>query len=185
LPVTITTVAATRNTSVNNEVTVSWKVESETNMHNYEVEYSADGRTFSNIGTIAPNSNNGAGSYSFLNDKATAAEHFYRIKANSIGGMVQYSAIVKLSSADVKPGFSIQPNPVVNKTLHINFEKMKGSYRMKLLSKQGASVFTKQINVASLNEVQHILIEGIAAGVYDVVLVDAKGKQTVQTVFVQ
>jgi hypothetical protein len=180
LPVTFTGIAASANTDKTH--TVKWFVSNELNLAGYVIERSGNGVRFDAIGNAAVA---GTSAYSFIDASPLGGVNFYRVKATSANGQVQYSAIVKLSSADVKPGFSIQPNPVVNKTLHINFENMKGSYRMKLLSKQGASVFTKQINVASLNEVQHILIEGIAAGVYDVVLVDAKGKQTVQTVFVQ
>jgi hypothetical protein len=128
----------------------------------------------------------GSTAYSFIDVKPLAGVNFYRVKATSANGQVQYSSIVKLSSADVKPGFSIQPNPVVNKTLHINFQQMEGLYSIRVTNKQGATVFTKQITLAAGSQVKDIeLGDAVAAGVYDVVLVDAKGKQTVQTVFVQ
>ncbi|MEX0636866.1 MAG: hypothetical protein WD135_08860, partial [Ferruginibacter sp.] len=80
LPVTITSVTAVRSTSNTNEVMVSWKTEEERNMQNYMLEYSTNGTTFSSIATVAVNaSNNGSGVYTQLNDKASAAEHFYRI----------------------------------------------------------------------------------------------------------
>jgi hypothetical protein len=74
----------------------------------------------------------------------------------------------------------------VNKTMHINFQKMEGLYSIRLTNKQGATVFTKQITLAAGSQVKDIALgDAVAAGVYDVVLVDAKGKQTVQTIFVQ
>jgi hypothetical protein len=188
LPVTITTVAAIRNVSVNNEVAVSWKVESETNMHNYEVEYSADGRNFSSIATIAPNGNNGAGSYSFLNNKATAAEHFYRIKANSIGGQVQYSAIVKVAGvkASANSSISVYPNPVVNKKMNIQFvNQAEGNYQVSLFSNNGALVYKNNVTVNSSNLVKVLPLEDkIAAGNYQMIVTDAAGNTKIQSVIV-
>jgi hypothetical protein len=188
LPVTITTVAATRNTSVNNEVTVSWKVESETNMNNYEVEYSADGSNFSSIATIAPNSNNGSGAYSFLNKKATAAEHFYRIKANSIGGLVQYSAIVKVAGikASANSSISVYPNPVVNKKMNVQFvNQAEGNYQVSLFSNNGALVYKNNVTVNSSNLVKVLpLHDNVAAGNYQMIVTDAAGNTKTQSVIV-
>jgi len=188
LPVTITTVAATRVVGKQNEVSVSWKVESETNMNNYEVEYSADGRTFSNIATIAPNSNNGAGSYSFLNDKATAAEHFYRIKANSIGGQVQYSAIVKVAGikASANSNISVYPNPVVNKQMNVQFvNQTAGNYQVSLFSNNGTLVYKNNVTVNNSNLVKVLpLHDNIAAGNYQMIVTDAAGNTKTLSVIV-
>jgi hypothetical protein len=188
LPVTITTVSATRNTSVNNEVNVNWKVESETNMENYEVEYSADGRNFSSIATIAPNSNNGSGVYSFLNKKATAAEHFYRIKANSIGGLVQYSAIVKVAGikASANSNISVYPNPVANKQMNVQFNNQAtGNYGVKLINSNGSTVYQNNVTVNSNNLVRTMPLQNnTAAGTYQLIITDASGKTQLQSVIV-
>ena len=181
LPVTFTSIAASANTYKTH--TVKWFVSNELNLAGYVVERSGNGVRFDAIGNAAVA---GTTAYSFIDASPLAGVNFYRVKATSANGQVQYSAIVKLSSADVKSGFSIQPNPVVNKTLHINFQQMEGLYSIRLTNKQGATVFTKQITLAAGSQVKDIeLGDAVAAGVYSVVLVDAKGKQTVQTVFVQ
>jgi hypothetical protein len=188
LPVTITTVAASRVVSKQNEVSVSWKVESETNMNNYEVEYSADGSNFSSIATIAPNSNNGAGSYSFLNNKATAAEHFYRIKANSIGGQVQYSAIVKVAGIKIskQANISVYPNPVANKQMNVQFNNQAiGNYGVRLINNIGATVYENNVTVNSSNLVRTMpLHNNTAAGTYQLIITDASGKTHAQAVIV-
>jgi hypothetical protein len=188
LPVTITTVSATRSTTVNNEVNVSWKVEAETNMENYEVEYSTDGSTFANIATIAPNSINGAGAYSFLNNKATAAEHFYRIKANSIGGQVQYSAIVKVAGSKMskQANISVYPNPVANKQMNVQFNNQAmGNYGVRLINTNGATVYQNNVTVNSNNLVRTMpLHNNTAAGTYQLIITDASGKTNTQAVIV-
>ncbi|MFN0081472.1 MAG: hypothetical protein ACKVOM_03055, partial [Ferruginibacter sp.] len=184
LPVSFTTISAEKNADKTN--TIKWNTANEINISSYHIERSINGISFSAIGTMAATGNNGNSSaYSFVDAAPLAGVNYYRAKAISTNGQVQYSAIVKVVDNKVKPQFTIQPNPVIDKTLHINFENMKGSYSMKLMSKQGATVFSKQINVSSINEVQHILIAGIAAGVYDVLLVNAKGNKTVQTIVIQ
>lgn len=181
LPVTFTGIAASVNTDKTN--TVKWFVSNEVNLASYVIEKSTNGVRFDAIGNSAVAGNT---AYSFIDASPLAAVNYYRVKAISNNGQVQYSAIVKLSSADVKPGFSIQPNPVVNKTMHINFKNMEGVYSLTLTSKHGATVFSKQITLAAGSPVKDIALgDAVAAGVYDVVLVDAKGKQMVQSIFVQ
>jgi hypothetical protein len=181
LPVTFTGITAEVNT--NKTHTIKWFVSNEVNLAGYVIERSANGVRFDAIGNIAVA---GTSAYSFIDASPLATINYYRVKATSANGQVQYSAIVKLSSAATQPTFSIQPNPVVNKTMHINFQKMEGLYSIRLTNKQGATVFTKQITLAAGSQVKNIVLgDAVAAGVYDVVLVDAKGKQTVQTIIVQ
>ena len=100
--------------------------------------------------------------------------------------MVQFSSVVKVEMNDVKPVFTVQPNPVENKTLHISFENMVGDYDVSLVSTEGSKVFSQSIKVSSANEIKNIVLEGAtAAGVYEVVITDAKGTSNKQTVYVQ
>ena len=50
LPVTFTSIKASQKNDV---IAVEWKVENETNMLKYDIERSADGNNFSNIGSVA------------------------------------------------------------------------------------------------------------------------------------
>ncbi len=184
LPVSFTTIAAAKNADKTN--TVKWNSTNEINVSSYDVERSTDVSRFTAIGTIAATGNNGNSSaYSFVDVAPLALLNYYRIKAMSASGQIQYSAIVKVVEKDVKPQFTIQPNPVTNKTLHINFDNMVGHYSFNLLSKKGATVFTQQINISNVNEVKNLSVGAVAAGTYDAVLIDAKGKQLAQTVFIQ
>ena len=87
---------------------------------------------------------------------------------------------------DPKPLFVVQPNPVENKTLHINFEKLNGDYNLRLIAKQGAIIYTKQITISFAKETKNIVLgDAVAAGIYELVLEDSRGMKLVQTVYIK
>jgi hypothetical protein len=171
LPVTITTVSAKRSSSKINEVWVSWKAEQEISLQKYEVEYSTDGSRFTSFAIVAANAgNSGSASYTQLHEQASAADHFYRIKATSISGQVQYSAIVKVAGIQKAslPVISVYPNPVVDKNMQVQFlNQPAGTYQLQLLSYSGAVVYQSNVEVNSTHTVNmQRLPRGIAPGQY-------------------
>jgi hypothetical protein len=86
-------------------VQLNWIIEAEENVRAYEVERSADGRSFSKIGSVAAT---GTKSYSFGDDRTLAGVSYYRIKSVDADGNAAYSAVVTLKngkSAIVFKGF--------------------------------------------------------------------------------
>ena len=185
LPVNFTGIVAIKNSDKTN--TVNWSVANEINMTGYAVERSGDGNTFTAAGLTAATANNSnSAAYNFLDNAPLKVINYYRIKATSANGQVQYSKVVKVIDNDVKATFTIQPNPVVNKILNLSCENMQGQYTMNLISKQGSLVFSKSITITSKNETKNIVIDGgIAAGMYELVMIASNGKKVVQTIFVQ
>ena len=177
-------IAVNKNADKTN--TIKWSYSNESNIAYYIVERSKNGTVFTGIGNKNAGNLSNIGSYIFIDSLNVFGNNYYRIKATSTTGLVQYSAIVKVVENDSKPLFVVQPNPVLNKTLHINFEKLRGDYILKLIAKQGATVFSKQINISSVKEVKNIVLDdSVAAGVYELVLVDSKGKKLLQTIFIK
>ncbi len=184
LPFGFTTITAERNAGKTN--TIKWTGANEIDMGNYSIERSATPNGFAAIGTSVATGNIGNNaSYTFVDAAPIAGVSYYRVKATARDGQVFYSDVVKVVNNDGKPLFAVQPNPVVDKMLNIHFDNIQGSYSVKLVSKQGATVFNQQVTVSSESEVKNILVGNVAAGVYEVLLVDAKGKQLVQTIFIQ
>ena len=184
LPFSFTNIAAEKNPVKTN--TVRWGNSNEENIRNYNVERSADGNNFSLLGTTQAATNNGGSvSYTFVDGSPFADVNFYRVKASFINGQIQYSDIVKVLDNSFKPQFTILPNPVINKTININFYSMQGSYSMRLVAKNGDTVFAKQVAVVGISEVKNIELKNVAAGMYDLVLINSKGVQLTQTIVIQ
>ena len=177
-------IAADKNSDKTN--TLKWSYSNESNVAHYSVERSKNGTVFTGIGNKNAGNLSNIGSYIFRDSLNVFGNNYYRIKATSTTGLVQYSTVVKVVENDLKPFFVVQPNPVENKTLQINFERLQGDYNLKLIAKQGAIIFSIQITVSSAKEMKNILLsDAVAAGVYELVLVDSNGKKFLQTVFIK
>jgi hypothetical protein len=187
VPVTITSVSANRNTD--NSINVNWKVENEVNMTGYEVERSADGQHFNTVvGTKLPTSNTGGrAQYLQVDQQPLSLDNYYRIKANSIGGLIQYSPVVKVSPVKQAASISVYPNPVVDKTMQLRFvNQPKGQYIIHLTNAQGQTVysFSMQLNNGTVTESIH-LRKSVAAGSYQLAVTASDGTVTKQQLIIE
>ena len=188
LPVTITTVSAIRSNTKSSNVTINWKVENEIGLQSYETEHSTNGSTFkafSNVNATAGNS--GSTAYTQIHTQAVDADNFYRIKAISLSGLVQYSAVVKVAAIKKSSTatISVYPNPVVNKNMNVHFlNQPAGTYHVKLLNQSGSVVYQNRVDINNSNAVKMMqLNSGTAAGIYQLLITDGnEGKSVMQVV---
>lgn len=186
VPVTITSVSATRNRD--NTVAVRWTTENETEMRIYEVERSENGVQFTGIITTNPTANNGGSARYLQHDLSPLKQdNFYRIKAISQNGLVQYSPIVKVNALESNGQIAVYPNPVENKTIHLRFTAVDpGAYLVRLLSNNGQEVFTSRLQVQTSNATHTLYpAKHIAAGKYILIVTDAKQQKTVQHLIIR
>ena len=171
LPVYIIEVTATRN--ADRSIAVKWKVENEVNINKYEVERSADGRTFTSILTNAASApSNGSAAYSKNDLSPLVADNYYRIKAISNDGTVSYSEIVKVSNDQLAPAIAVYPNPVVNKKLQLRFTNQQpGKFQLTLSNKLGQQVYTGSVTLGAANSLETVQLPSkLAQGVYQLTI---------------
>lgn len=128
-----------------NEVTtVSWGVPDENDLDKYEIERSEDGINFSVAGTVAGNGNT---AYKFNDPYTRAGIFYYRIKAISKHGVINYSNTARVGILNASPSLYVFPNPATaNKTyLQISDRFPIGTYHLTLLTTDGKIVHTKKI----------------------------------------
>ena len=182
LPFGFTSISAEKNTDKTN--IVKWNTANEINLSNYSIERSINETAFTAIASTPASANNGfSAAYSFVDVAPLARINYYRIKAVLANGQFLYSAAVKVLDNETKSQFAVQPNPVINKTVHISLINMKGNCNMKLVSKQGATVFTRQITVSSNNEIKNIVVGEVATGFYEVIIANTNGITLAQTIY--
>ncbi len=90
------------------QAVINWRI-AETNVSAFEIEKSADGRTFSNIGTISSRGD-GENSYQFIESSVLQGTGFYRIRQVDKDGRFGYSSIIRLST-DPRTKVNVYPNP--------------------------------------------------------------------------
>jgi hypothetical protein len=155
---------------------ISWNTTGEQGVSVYEVEKSTDGESYRSIGTIAAK-NVSLGSYSYT-DASVVGTVYYRIKAVSNDGSVSYSTVVKVVSGTLSSSYTLYPNPLTGKTLHLLMGNAAvGNYRLDIYNQLGQKVFTQMISHSGGTTTHELKLDKeLSNGVYRVVLSDGKGK---------
>ena len=186
VPVLIVNITASRNNDQTNQL--AWKVGNELNIQEYIIERSGNGFDFTAIGNSSPSVNNGGtASYGYRDGTLLNILNFYRIKAVSITGQIQYSNIVKLESRNAAPGISVYPNPVTDKTIHISFiNQQNGNYIVRLTNKLGQLIYNDILYIDQPNVVQTIASGNlISSGTYQLSVIKEDGSSVVEQVIVK
>jgi len=112
LPVELTAFAATAAGPT--AVRLAWATASEQNSASFEVQRSADGRTFTPIGTVAAAGSSRSPRRYELTDgqlPAGAATLYYRLKQVDADGTFSYSPVRTVALAGAAAGLALYPNP--------------------------------------------------------------------------
>ena len=119
--------------------------------------------------------------------KTLPADNFYRIKALSIGGRIQYSAIAKVSPVKTGKDISVYPNPVVDKSVHIYFRNQEeGTYQVQLTNKLGQVVYNGKVSVSG-TMMHKVIVLGntVSTGQYQLTITAQNGARTIQKLVIE
>jgi hypothetical protein len=94
-------------------ITTQWDVQSEANLHSYDVERSIDGNNFVKIGSVLALNMNGYHSYSFKDYEVDSdVFYYYRLRVNEeLNASGRYSNVVTAIIKGYSPKIWISPNP--------------------------------------------------------------------------
>jgi Secretion system C-terminal sorting domain len=110
LPVTISYFSASGATG---GIKLTWLVASELNVNRYEVERSANGKTFTKIGQVSAS---GLSTYTYLDAAYQTGSNYYRLKAVDNDGKYKYSVVVlfKVGKNTLLSTLKVYPVPTGN-----------------------------------------------------------------------
>lgn len=167
LPITIGSVNAWQK---GRGVQVEWINESESEVHHYIVEESANGSAFTDGISVSPKANNGQrAGYEWFDASVSNGSNYYRIKSVGYNGAVKHSGVVTVNFAAAGKTFSVYPNPVTGGVLTASFNNLvKGKYRLSVYNTSGQEVASRMIVHGGGNAVENISLPGVATGVYSV-----------------
>ncbi|MEI8053719.1 MAG: Ig-like domain-containing protein [Bacteroidota bacterium] len=175
VPVTFVDIKAEKQKDA---VKVSWKVENEINIRNYTVERSANGRNFTEMGTVPAT---GSSLYSLLDNSPLNGDNFYRVKSIGASGEIKYSKIVKISFQLVS-SITIYPNPILSdKVAHVSFRNLpQGEYFVNVMNELGQIVLRKTIShTGGIAEYAIVLDKNLAHGNYQMEISNQESLKTI------
>ncbi len=160
----------------NGHIALSWHTASEAGISRYELQRSANGYDFSTIKQQSPTNNNGgAAGYAYDDAAPLAGNNFYRVKAISTNGLVQYSAVVSIRPNGNRSVMTVYPNPVEDKTIVLRTGKaLPGKYDLQLVNNMGQVVYTHTVAVNMNNETVILPVKAnLSKGSYHLIITGA------------
>lgn len=118
------------------QVALSWTTANESNLRNFQIEFSANGINFQTIGSVNAR-NQAAQQYGFLHLQPVNGNNFYRLKMIDTDGRFRYSPIKVISRFNSEgPALLLLPNPVQQQATLI-ISKTLGATQIRILDVAG------------------------------------------------
>jgi hypothetical protein len=176
LPVTLLNFTAQKSGTAS---LLQWKVANEVNNAYFSVERSTDGANFQAIGNVTGHGTVSTQQhYQFVDEAPFKGMNYYRLKQVDLNGKYTYSNIATVlfeSSA----AFGVFPNPAVS-TVNISLPLTTVSSVIDVYDLSGNKVMEEEIGSNTSSSTMDV--SGLAAGVYQVKLVQGGQEQTVRFV---
>lgn len=152
---------------------LNWKTASEQNVKSFEVEYSANGVSFTKAGTVQAKNSTSGSVYKYVNAQGTG-RGYYRLKIVDIDGQVSYSRIV---SVDTKcngiKSVSLYPNPLTaSQNLTVIVSGYEGSIKGEMVSMSGQVIRAYSLK----NGTNTLPVDKLAQATYMLRVTDAAGE---------
>lgn len=163
LPVSLSSFTGTTNSGA---ATLTWKVENEVSMKEYQLEYSNNGLDFTTVSRmLAANK----AMYTFQNNASPSIKNYYRLKLINKDGSYVYSAVIVLSEPNITANVNLYPNPSKG-YFNLNASNINPNSHIELIDFKGRTVKSFEIN-SGLTKVS---IEGLSVGMCNLVLFEGK-----------
>ena len=125
-------------------------------------------------------------SYNWLDATPVFGNNYYRIRSIGFSGDVKISQVALVNIGKGYPAITVYPNPVINKTVSVQFSEMKqGVYQLRLVNRSGQVLFTRSVTHAGGNATQSLALPtGIATGNYQLEISRPGSKKTTISLFI-
>jgi len=165
-PLPVNWLSFTGQRGSNNTVTLQWSTANETGNKKYEIERSADGVTYTSIGSIAGGSNpTMLQQYFFTDLKPLSGVNYYRLKQVDTDGRFTYSAVVKVTMDAAKQLWTVYPNPAHDQSVVRVLSDMT-KVNIILTDGSGKQVYRRSMPVAKAGEQIVLPLANLAKGIY-------------------
>lgn len=171
LPVTLSSFRAVKEG--NSLAQLSWTTTEEVNSSRFDVERSADSRTWQIIGSVASNGNSTAtNNYSFTDATPLSGTNYYRLKMVDLDETFANSSIQSVTFDGSAGIVSVYPNPV-SEVLYLDDAHLASVKQIALLTADGVTAYqSNSVNADGIS------VKNLSGGLYVVKLTHQDGSST-------
>ncbi len=175
LPVLLHKFSVTQNGDAN---LVKWTTELESEMEYFELERSVNGINFQPINRQPATNTSGLKEYSFADKGFSPGQTYYRLKMVELGGIVEYSIVVRVVIGNDYKELTVLPNPVVRNFQIVYYATGDEDLAMNIKDISGKTVITRRVHV---NRGQNIIyMQGLPNWLPGVYLLEVQDKRGIQ-----
>ena len=159
-------------TSENFRVQLNWQTASETNNESFDIQRSADGKTWDNLAFVPGHgTTNEEQSYTYTDERPLPGLNYYRLKQMDYDGKFEYSQIVSVEVERDGKGFDLFPNPVTGSVTLALESDYAGEATLTLYDLLGKQMKTQVLSLEGGSFRTSIGLDGLPDGVYLVAVV--------------
>ncbi len=171
VPLAVTLVSLTAGVQ-NGVPQLKWQTAAEKNCRGFEIEHSADGKIWNNIGFVASKGVNGNATktlaYEFADKAARNGKHFYRLRQVDLEAKATLSKTVSVLLESGAAVLQLYPNVIDQRAGRFTLAGLRGNSEIAVFNIAGAKV----IYLTSVNDTEVIDMTGLPSGTYQVLVRD-------------
>jgi hypothetical protein len=152
----------------NDDALLNWKTENETHTAGFDVERSADGKSFAGIGTVQSTNRPGINYYTYKDRKVSSlsiSEVYYRLKQKDTDGHYKYSQVIRLS-LEGKNTVALYPNPANSKVALSISLTAADNLQLRIVDNIGRVVQQQQASLSTGTTIMNLDVNSLASGIY-------------------
>lgn len=170
--------------AIDNHVELNWVTSTEKENKKFEIERSADGVNFENIGEVR-----GAGNssvvvkYNFTDERSYEGLNYYRLKQQDFNGDFSYSNVVLVDRSGEK--LNLRPRPIIfpvpaNDALYVDLKNEQATkVKITLTNVLGNEVLAETIDADETNFIYPLPLDKLVNGIYTIAIEQINGEKTV------
>lgn len=176
LPLTLLDFNAVKN---GNDWELKWKTADEVNTSKFDIEHSADGSSFTTIGSVAASPSGGSVNYYSYRLASVSGRDYCRLKMIDRDQTFTYSKTISiLDPVAVNDAYRVYPNPVKNEVFISGSQSAAERISIDLMDLNGRVIASKQIKGSQIvNQAVMFNTAQLLSGIYILRVSEDEGKK--------
>ena len=172
LPIVLTGFSAMLNND--HGVTLDWSTQEEVNFSHFIIQRSADGETWSDIGTVEAKGNSEVETaYTYVDEQPLSGTNFYRLTEVNLDNSYVYSTVVVVRTTTLAQ-ISVFPNPATN-YVNVSLGGNTPSVVTVLLTSAAGQRLAEKQATGGAGTIVTLPVQNLASGLYIITVISPDG----------